>query len=153
MSIAENEKTWVAYCDDSAYGPLSALEIKQALLDEKLKDDDCVWKKGWSKWKQLKDIPIYSFESKKSPGSGRPIPDIAVPDPKEFESVISPKVSTKELDTSNNWDARRIAIVGGALCLGGVPSAAIAGVLTSKNKDKKQAELDKNEKYIAPKNR
>jgi len=153
MTVAENEKVWVAYSNDDTYGPLSAVEIKQALLNGKLKDDDCVWKRGWSKWKQPKDIPIFAFESKNSLGSNRPIPDTPLPDPEKFDSLITPKVSVTELDTSKNWDAKRISIVAGSGILAGVPGAAIAGILTSKSKAKKEEEFQRAKSYIDPKNR
>ena len=152
MTVAENEKIWVAYSNDDTYGPLSAVEIKQALLHGKLKGDDCVWKRGWSNWKQPKDIPVFAFESKKSPGSNRSIPDIPLPDPDQFDSLITPKVSETELDISKNWDAKRISIVAGSGLLAGVPGAAIAGILTSKSKAKKEEEAQRNKSYIDPKN-
>ena len=148
MSISESEKTWVIYYENDAYGPLSAIEIKKAFQENKLKSDDCVWKKGWKRWKQFENIPAYAFECKKSPGNGKEIPELPIPDAKDFESIISPNVTSQDLYTESNWDARRLAIVGGSFLIGGVAGAAIAGGLTAKNKDK---ELEKNEKYITKK--
>jgi hypothetical protein len=133
MSVAENEKVWVAYFDDNAYGPLSAIEIKRALLEGKLKNDDCIWKKGWSNWKQPKDIPLYAFESQKAAGSEREIPDIPVPQAEAFESIITPNVPAKA-DTTKNWDGKRLAIVAGSYILAGPGGALLAGGLTSKTK-------------------
>jgi len=135
MSVSENEKVWVAYFDDNAYGPLSAIEIKRALLEGSLKNDDCIWKKGWSKWKQPKDIPLYAFESQKAAGSEREIPDIPVPQAELFESIITPNVSTKELNTSKTWNGKRLAIVAGSYMLAGPGGALLAGGLTSKTKE------------------
>lgn len=148
MSIAENEKLWVAYCDEGAYGPFSAVEVKRAITESKLYGDDCIWKKGWTKWKQIKDIPLYAYESKKNPGTGKEIPDIPVPDAKKFESIISPKVSTKELDTGSAWDTKRLTIVGTSFVLGGIIGAGIATGITTTNEKKRLAE---NKIYI-PKN-
>jgi len=153
MSISESEKVWVAYNDPDFFGPLSAVEIKKALSEGKLKDDDCIWKKGWDKWKQPKNIPLFSFECKVSSGSGRPIPDIPVPDPNAFLSTISPKISAKELSTTSDWDAKRIMIVAGSTLFAGIPGAAIAGVLTKKSHKEREAEEEKSIKYIDSKNR
>lgn len=153
MSISESEKVWVAYSDPDYFGPLSAVEIKTALTEGKLKGDDCLWKKGWDKWKQPKDIPLFSYECKLFSGSARHIPDIPVPDPKAFLSTISPKISAKELNITNDWDARRIMIVAGSTLLGGIPGAAIAGVLTKKSQKEREAEVENSIKYIDSKNR
>lgn len=152
MSIAENEKVWVAHFDDNAYGPLSALEIKQALNEGKMKNDDCIWKKGWSSWKQPKTVPMFAFESKKAGGNDREISDLPVPSAEDFESIITPKVSAGELSTVKNWDAKRLAIVGGAYLLAGPGVALIAGGLTSKAKDRTE-ELHRDQQYIDPKNK
>jgi hypothetical protein len=152
MSVAENEKVWVAYFDESAYGPLSSIELKRALVEGKLKNDDCIWKKGWSNWKQPKDIPLFAFESQKAGGSEREIPDIPVPRAEDFESIISPKVSAEELDTTKNWDSKRLAIVGGAYLLGGPGGALLAGGLTSKKKERQEM-LAKDQNYINPQNK
>ena len=153
MSLAESEKIWVAYCDSDFFGPLSAIEIKSYLIEGRIKDDDCIWKKGWAKWKQPKDIPLFLNECKKSPGTGRPIPDMSVPDLEEFKSVISPKVEASQLDSGDNWDAKRITIVAGSALFAGVPGAAIAGVLTKKSKKQKDEELEKASQYIDEKNK
>jgi hypothetical protein len=151
MGIAENEKVWVAIAGGDAYGPLSAVEIKQALTDGKLKDDHAVWKKGWSVWKQLKTIPLFAFECKSSVGTGIPLIDIPVPDTKAFESIITPKVSAGELGGGANWDLKRFSIVLGSTLLGGVAGGVLATGLTMKGAKDQQAEKDV--RHIDAKNR
>ena len=150
MSLSENEKVWIIFCEPDLFGPLSMIEIKNYLAKGKIKDDDCVWKKGWKKWKQPKDIPAFAYECKKSMGTGRPVPEMATPDPEEFKSIISPKVSASELGTGKNWDARRITIVAGSTLLAGIPGAIVAGVLSKK---KEAVVLEKASKYIDEKNK
>jgi hypothetical protein len=152
MSVSENEKVWVAYFDDNAYGPLSAIEIKRALIEGSLKNDDCIWKKGWSNWKQPKDIPLYAYESQKAAGSERGIPDIPVPLAEDFESIITPQVSAKELGTIKNWDGKRLTIVGGSYILAGSGGALLAGGLTHNTKERKE-ELARDQDYLDPKNK
>ena len=48
---------------------------------------------------------------------------------------------------------KRISIVAGSGILAGVPGAAIAGILTSKSKAKKEEEFQRAKSYIDPKNR
>jgi hypothetical protein len=152
MSLAENEKVWVAFCDPDYFGPLSAVEIKQYLIENKINDDDCLWKKGWKKWKQTKTIPLFAYECKQSVGTGKSIPEIPIPDEKEFEAVISPKLSGEDLNTTKDWDAKRITIVAGSAFLAGVPGAVAAGILTNKG-NKKREEAQKNREYIDDKNK
>ena len=153
MSLAESEKIWVAFCDSDFFGPLSAVEIKNYLTENKIKDDDCLWRKGWDKWKQPKDIPIFSYECKQSMGTGRPIPEMPVPIPEEFTNTISPKVSPNDLGSSSNWDAKRITIVVGSTLFAGVAGGVVAGVLTKKNQIQKEAELEKASMYVDDKNK
>lgn len=150
MSVSENEKVWIVFCDPDLFGPLSVVEIKIFLSEGKIKDDDCLWKKGWKKWKQPKDVPVFAYECKKSMGTERPVPELAIPDSEDFKSIISPKVSAAELDTGKNWDARRIAIVAGSTLLAGVPGAVVAGVLSKK---KEGVVLEKAAKHIDEKNK
>lgn len=153
MSLAESEKVWVAFCDPDLFGPLSAIEIKTYLTEAKLKDDDCLWKKGWNKWKQPKDIPLFAYECKKSIGTGKSIPEIPIPDPEEFKKIITPKISASELDNSTNWDAKRIAIVTSSALLAGIPGAIVAGVLSKKSQKRKEEEQKKASNYIDNKNK
>ena len=151
MSIAESEKIWVAYCDPEFYGPLSAVEIKQFMREQKIKDDDCLWKKGWSQWKQPKSIPMFAYECKQSIGNNRPLVEISVPNPEDFKKIITPKVSSSDIETGMRWDAKRIAIVGGSTMLFGVAGAIVSGSLT-KNRVKDN-EIQKAEKFINEKNK
>jgi hypothetical protein len=151
VSLAESEKAWVAFCDSDYYGLLSIMEIKCFMVEGKIKDDDCLWKKGWDKWKQPKDIPAFSYECKKSIGKGRPIPDISIPDPEKFVSVISPKVMASELSTGKNWDAKRVAIVAGSTVLAGIPGAVLSSMITKNSREK--AELENSSKFINDKNK
>lgn len=153
MSLAENEKIWVAFCDSDFFGPLSAIEIKSYLTENKIKDDDCLWRKGWGKWKQPKDIPIFAYECKQSVGTGRSIPEMPVPSTEEFTSNISPKVPTTDLGSGSNWDSKRITIVAGSTLFAGVAGGVVAGVLTKKTQQQKEKELEKNLKYIDDKNK
>ena len=152
MGIAENEKSWIALAGDDAYGPLSAVEIKQALSDGKLKDDNSVVKKGWPTWKQLKTIPLFAFECKLSVGTGRPLTDIPIPDAKAFESIITPKVSVNDLGESSNWSLKRISIVAGSTLLGGVVGGVLATGLTMKGSKEQQAEKDRASRLIDARN-
>ena len=152
MGISDSEKIWVVCTGEEAYGPLSAVEIKKALLDNELKGDDSVWKKSSSKWKLIKEIPLYSYESKKSPGSGKSVTELSVPKAEDFEVIINPKLTTSDLKADAKWNARRLAIVGGSLCLFGVAGAAVAGVWTSKNDSEKRDDLQRKKEYIANKN-
>lgn len=151
MGIAENEKVWVALSEDGAYGPLNAVEIKQALLDGNLKDDSSIWKKGWSAWKQLKSIPLFAFECRKSAGTDRPLTDAPVPSAEGFESIISPKVSVTELG-DGTWSSRRITIVAGSTLLGGAIGAILATGLTARNEKEEQEACERNMRHIATKN-
>jgi hypothetical protein len=150
MSLAESEKVWVAFCDSDYFGLLSVMEIKSFMVEGKIKDDDCLWKKGWDKWKQPKDIPAFAYECKKSVGTGRTIPEIPIPDHEQFVSVITPKVSATELSTGKNWDAKRVAIVAGSTVLAGIPGAVLSGMITKNSREK--AELENSSKFINDKN-
>jgi hypothetical protein len=153
MGTAENEKVWVALAADFAYGPLSAVEIKQALIDGNLKDDSSVWKKGWTEWKQPKSIPLFSFECTKSVGKNDPLTAIPVPSAEAFQSIISPKVTVDDVGGNVTWDKRRIAIVGVSTLVAGAVGAAVAATWTSKNDKEKREEYARNLEYINPNNK
>ena len=118
MNISENEKNWLIYFDGSPCGPVSAVEIKKGLQEKKLTADDVAIKKGGSKWRYVKDIPLFAHDAAKSPGNGAQMPELPVPSTEEFTSKITPLISTAELQGASNWSGRRLAIVGGPMfCL------------------------------------
>lgn len=74
---------WYYVLDGNRHGPVAVEVIEQMIVNQELKADDFVWKKGFENWKKVKDVP--ELEEKESP---------AIPAP------ISPviKESTKELN-------------------------------------------------------
>jgi len=159
MSLAESEKSWVVYSKENIFGPVSALEIKAALRDSKVWNSDYVWKAGWESWKAISSIPIFTFESARQ--TSVPLsspPNIPVPSPEEFKSVITPLVSAADLKTSSsNWDGRRLAWVGAGYVVAGPTGAVVATLLTSKGPKKrrqeKQEEIQTDSSFINQKNK
>ena len=159
MSLAESEKSWVVYSKENIFGPVSALEIKAALRDNKIWNSDYVWKPDWENWKAISSIPIFTFESAQQttvPLSSPP--NIPVPSPEEFKSVITPLVSGADLNSpSSNWDGRRLAWVGAGYIVAGPVGAVVATLLTSqgpkKRRQEKFEEIQKDSSYINEKNK
>jgi len=159
MSLAESEKSWVVYSKENIFGPVSALEIKDALRQNKVWSSDHVWKSGWESWKVISSIPVFAFESGRqtSPPVSAP-PNIPVPSPEEFKSVITPLVSGADLNSpSSNWDGRRLAWVGAGYIVAGPAGAVVATLLTSqgpkKRRQEKFEEIQKDSSYINEKNK
>jgi hypothetical protein len=152
MNISENEKDWLVYFDGAPCGPVSAVEIKKGLGDNKLNADDGVIKKGGSDWKKIKNIPLFFYDAKKHPGTNNPLPDLPVPSIEEFNSVITPLIGTTDLKKADNWSRRRLAIVGGSWVLLGAVGGIAAAVLTSKNNTKRQKEDSRVAEFIDKKN-
>ena len=148
MSVFESELVWVVCKNDQAFGPLCATEIKTAISNRELAGDDPVWKKGWSSWKLLKDIPFFTYECQFSPGEGRALPEIEVPDEEQFKSVVAPMLSVKDVQTGSDWTAKRIAVVSGAALLFGPIGAVGAAVMTKKSTASRLAEEEKDRSYI-----
>lgn len=152
MSVHESEKVWLACINSEIYGPMSAIEIRGALSDRRLRSDDPVLKKGWTNWKRLQDIPLFAYGCTQSPGLNRPLPELAVPDADQFSSLIIPKVSSHEIDTHKNWSARRIAVVSGAAIVFGPIGALGATVLTKPSSQARREQKERDQGFIDPKN-
>lgn len=159
MSIAENEKIWVVLHSADVFGPVSATEIKMAFREQKLNTASFVWKKGWTAWKSVTEIPLFKVELKDSAGSQTaPAPTLPVPSPENFESIITPVVSTSDLSVSHSkWDARRLAWVGGWYVLAGPVGAVVSAVVTSNSveerRSKERADRLSNAEFIPIKNK
>lgn len=153
MNLSESEKNWLVYFDGSPFGPVSAVEIKKGLQDKKINADDVAIKKGGSKWRHLKDIPLFAYVAQRSPGNSAQIPELPVPSLEEFTTKITPMVSTAELVGASNWSGRRLAIVGGSFVLLGGVGAVAAGVLTSKKDSEKREENARLSEFIHDKNK
>ena len=152
MSISENEKLWVICFGGNVYGPVSAMEIKHGLLEHKIKSDDGLWRKGWSTWKRVQDIPLFSFQCSKSPGRDDPAPELPIPSADEFQSILTPQLSSKDVSTNVDWTKKRLAIVGASYVVAGPVGAVAAAVLTRrKATDKKSIQIE-DASYIASKN-
>ena len=134
MSLAENEKRWVVLCGDEIFGLVTAYEIKRAMHEGTIWADDCVWKKGWTQWKLLKDVPIFSYECAKSAERGRGIPDVPVPGTEDFKNILTPQVSPEDLRTSKRLGGIRAAFIVGSSILWGTPGAAFASCIAKREK-------------------
>ena len=159
MSIAENEKIWVTlHCED-VFGPVSATEIRLAFREQKLNSDTFVWKKGWNAWKSVTEIPLFKIELKgNSASKPPPAPSLRVPSLENFESIITPVVSASDLSVSHtNWDARRLAWVGGSYLLAGPLGAVVSTVLTNgsveERRSRERTERLSNADFIPDKNK
>lgn len=153
MNAHENEKVWVVCKNSEIFGPMSAVEIKGGLTNKELQGDDPVWRKGWTAWKRLQDIPMFAYECKQSPGANRALPEITIPDVDHFSSVILPKVSANEIRTHVNWSARRIAVVSGAAVVFGPLGAFSAAVLTAPSAKTQRDQQERDQAFIDPENR
>lgn len=134
MSVAETRKQWVVLCDPEIFGLVSAYEIMRGMTEGTIKDDDCVWKKGWTQWKLIKTIPIFSHTCGRSPGSGRAVPDIPVPGSEAFGHIVSPRVPPERCHPPGRAAGLRAAFVIGASLIGGVPGAAFASCLAKRER-------------------
>ena len=153
MSINENEKVWVASHSNEAFGPLTATEIKQALNEKKLHNEDFVWKKGWSQWKTVKDIPLFNYEAKTSIGATIADFNLPVPEVANFESITTPLLSGADLNSFNDWNAKRLTIVGASYFFAGPLGAVVAGVLTHTGETTRN-KIEKNDNsYVQEKNK
>jgi len=152
MSAHESEKVWLACRNSEIYGPMSAIEIKGALSDKELCSDDPIWKKGWTTWKRLQDIPMFAYECRQSPGSDRALPELQIPDASQYSSVIVPRVSATEIDTHENWSTRRIAVVSGAALVFGPIGALGATILTTPSAKARREQQERDQAIIDPKN-
>lgn len=153
MSVAESEKVWVVHFGGETYGPVSAVEIKQGLLDQTIRSDDGLWKKGWSGWKRFQDIPLFAFQCKQSPGQDRPSPELPVPSAEDFQSVLTPQMTSKDVSTTVNWSKKRLAIVGASYMVAGPIGAVAAGVITRTGKKQREATETKDDSHVSDRNR
>jgi hypothetical protein len=152
MSVAENEKIWVVFFGGNVYGPVSAMEIKYGLLDNKIKADDGLWKKGWNVWKRVQDIPLFAYQCSKSPGRDEPAPELPIPSAEDFQSVLTPQLSSKDVSTTVNWSKKRLAIIGASYVIAGPVVAVAATVLTRQGSAKREAIQTKDASYINDRN-
>lgn len=152
MSVSENEKVWVISFGGNVYGPVSAMEIKHGLLEHEIKSDNGLWRKGWSSWKRVQDIPLFQFECSKSPGQDSAAPDLPIPSAEDFQSILSPQLSSRDVCTSVDWTKKRLAIVGASYVLAGPVGAVAAAVLTRRGAADKELTQSKDASYIASKN-
>ncbi len=151
--ISNEEKLWVLYRDETYFGPLSATEIKTGLMSDRIHSNSPIWKKGWSKWKIVKAIPLFKLESSKAKELlDIVLDDLPIPKIEDFTFKIDPKVSSSDLSTMSVWDGKRVAIVSGSFLLAGPLGGLAAGVLTRRGKAIK-VELEENKQYISDKNK
>jgi GYF domain 2/PilZ domain len=95
---------WYYVQKGNRHGPVAVEVIEQMILNQELKSEDFVWKKGFENWKKIKDVPELAVTPKLDPVT--PTPDIPLPPKKS--------VSLKDLNPDENVIFIRVGVDRGA---------------------------------------
>lgn len=97
---------WYYVQKGNRHGPVAVEVIEQMMMNQELKAEDFVWKKGFENWKKIKEVPELASQSEKV-SFAPPIPDVPAP--------LKKKASLKNVNPQDNIIFIRVGVDRGAV--------------------------------------